>query len=397
LAPEDARYYINSTCVEVTPIACSNVQVSQPVLYPVKALELVLNKGRQILPDDQYLPREVGEETLAGWARPLDEGGLAVELAALDSFEAFMAAYWRALAEVMGAAVAGALAEAERLARYGASPLVSPLINDCLARGRDAAQGGARDNDWDTMVVGFSTAVDSLNGIRQAVYGEGVVSLSDLRDTLRDDFAQREPLRQYLRNRCNKYGNDDPKADAMAVELYDAIRRELARYETCLGGRFHIGVFAGWGGQPHGAHINRGLVTAATPDGRHAGEPLSECIAPAAGAARSGLTAMMRSVTRMDHRYGLGGISVNVRLDPSVLRHAADREKLVALLRAFMRQGAFEVQMTAVDDETLREAQRHPEAYRTLTVRVAGYSDYFWHLDERLQEEIIQRTAHELR
>lgn len=394
LAPEDARYYINSTCVEITPIGTSNVQVGGARLYPVKALELTLNAGEQMRSDEERLLRSVGEEAIENWKRPLDAGGTAVDLATLDTFERFLDAYRDILAITIRDCVRPAIRMAYRIKQYGSCPLVSCFIKDCLERGKDAAAGGARYNYWGTIVAGFVTAVDSLSAIREVVYEQGRVSLPELRDVLLSDFEGAEDLRQYLLNRCPSYGNDIESVDAIATVLYDFMRRELARYRTCLGGTFHLGIFSGWGGWPRAAHETFGLGTAATPDGRRAGQPLSECIGPKAGADRLGPTAMANSVTQMDHRYGLGGLSVNCRFTGSIFETEAGRRKVADFIREFMRKGGFEIQFTVVDSETLRDAQERPEDYRTLLVRVAGYSDYFCNLDEALQDEIIARTEH---
>jgi formate C-acetyltransferase len=226
-----------------------------------------------------------------------------------------------------------------------------------------------------------------------------MVSLAELADALRHNFSGREPLRQALLNDCPKYGNDIAEADALAQDLYDFIRQELAPYRTSLGGAFHLGCFSGWGGQLDGkrvsASVSAGAYTGATADGRLAGMPLSENIGPAPGADLAGLTALVNSVTKMDHRHGLGGISVNWRLSPRILRTPQSRTKVLDLIRTFMRKGGFELQINVVDSRTLRAARTHPERHRDLTVRIAGYSEYFCNVGEAQQDAIIARTEHE--
>jgi formate C-acetyltransferase len=402
LRPGDARQYINSTCVEITPIGCSNVQVARARIYPVKVLEMMLNGGRQILADEHFLRSSVGADVVEAWSRPIEQGGMAVRLDEFDNFEGFVDAYKRQLGEMIRACIVPAVRESYRVARYGSSPLVSCFTHDCVERGRDAATGGARYNYCGTVVAGFVTAVDSLLAIREAVYREGRVSFDELVRALRSDFEGCEDLRQYLLHGCPRYGNDIAGADALAVELYDFIVGELSRYRTCLGGGFHIGLFSGWGRVPGAAqrsslYVAIGSVTAATPDGRRQGTPLSENIGPSAGADREGLTAMTNSVTKMDHRFGLGGISLNCRLSPTLFRAESDRRKIVLFLREYMRRGGFQIQLSALDSATLREAQALPERHRNLMVRVAGYSDYFRNLSQDAQNDIIARTEHSLR
>jgi formate C-acetyltransferase len=400
LPPEDARYYQNSTCVEITPIGNSNVQVAMVDIPAAKALELALNEGRLMVEQKMRLMNRVGAEAVEKWTRPIEEGGARVDLESLTSFEAFYCAYKTVLAQLIRGNALWAIQQTYRTVTVGSCPLVSCFVDDCLARGRDVAAGGARHNDWGCHVPGFSTVVDSLAAIRAAVFRDRFLTFSRLREALLRNYEGAEEVRQYLLRRCPKYGADDPNADDLAVDLYNFIVGELDKYRTCLGGRFHIGVFSGWGwpdeeGKRRSANVAHGSVTAATPDGRFAGTPLSENIGPAPGADLKGLTALANSVTKLDHRRGLGGISLNLRFDRGMLTKDYDRRKLIGFLRDFMRKGVFEIQMNAVDSETLRAARQNPEQYRTLSVRIAGYSDYFWNLNEEMQESIINRVQHE--
>lgn len=398
LSLQDARYYQNSTCVEITPVGTSNLQPAGLELFPLKVLECMLNRGQPLLADGADPRFALGPERLARWARPLDEGGLAVDLGTLTTFDAFHRIYRQLLARAIRDWVVPALEQAYRYAQYGSCPLVSCFVADCIERGMDVAAGGARYNHWGSIAAGFATTVDSLAAIRHAVYGQGHVNLAQLRDALREDFAGAEPLRQYLANQAPKYGNDDPSTDALAVDLYDLLRTELSRYRTCLGDGLLLGLFSGWGGRLDGKrvsfHVSSGHATAATPDGRRARAPLSENIGPAPGADLAGLTAMVNSVTRTDHRHGLGGISVNWRLSPALLAGTGNRAKLLALIREFMRKGGFELQINVVNSQMLRDAKQHPERYRSLAVRIAGYSEYFCAIGETQQDAIIARTEH---
>jgi formate C-acetyltransferase len=395
----DARHYQNSTCVEITPVGTSNLQPAALELFPLKVLECMLNNGRPLLADGDDSRFALGRERLVRWAKPLAAGGFAVELDTLTSFADFHHTYRRLLVRAIRDWVVPVLEQAYRCARYGSCPLVSCFVADCIERGMDVAAGGARYNHWGSIAAGFATTVDSLAAIRHAVYEQGHISLIQLRDALAADFAGQEPLRQYLVTQPPKYGNDHPAADALAVDLYNLLRSELARYRTCLGGGFLLGLFSGWGGRLEGRrvsfHVSSGHATAATADGRRARMPLSENIGPAPGADLAGLTAMVNSVTKTDHRHGLGGISVNWRLSPALLTGNANRAKLLALIREFMRKGGFELQINVVSSDTLREAQRHPERYRSLAVRIAGYSEYFCNVGEAQQNAIIARTEYE--
>jgi formate C-acetyltransferase len=385
LSVTDARYYQNSTCVEITPVGTSNVQVVQAVVSPVKALERLLNGGEEMLPDAR--------------ARADRLACPDIPLSSLGSFSQFLDAYkdtlHRMVEQIMRVAVEGE----ERRARRGSCPLVSCFVRDCIERGRDVAAGGARYNYCGANISGFSTAVDSLCAIRDAVYVRQLVTLPELAQALRDNFASAAPLRQALLNTCPKYGNDDSAADEMAEQLYEFIRQEISPYRTSLGGTFHLGCFSGWGGRLDGkrvsASVSDGACAAASADGRLAGMPLSENIGPAPGADVAGLTALVNSVTKLDHRYGLGGLSVNWRLNPGMLRSKASRDKVLDLIREFMRKGGFEVQLNVIDSRTLRQAKAEPERFRNLAVRIAGYSEYFCNVGEAQQDAIIARTEYE--
>jgi pyruvate-formate lyase len=373
LTAEDARQYNNSTCVEITPVGTSNVQVVAAKIYAAKTLTTML--------------KEEGEASVAG-----------LDLSEMASFEEFYTAYKTALSRSIATSIDAAMHVEEMRMRHGSNPLVSCFTADCIARGRDAARGGARYNYCGTITAGFSTTVDSLLAIRYAAFDEKLMTLAKLAEIVSANFEGEEALRRRICCRAPKYGNDDPKADALAVDLYDFICNELSRYRSPLGGGFFIGVFSGWGrnAEPEGAHISFGRETGATPDGRLSGEPLSECIGPAAGADHAGLTALIHSVTRTDHRRGLGGISVNCRVQQGVLKSEEGRKKMLALLRVFMARGGAELQFNVVDSDTLRDAQRDPEAYPGLTVRIAGYSDYFNRLSRTQQDELIGRTEYSL-
>lgn len=371
---EDARNYIHSTCVEITPIGCSNVHVATPYINTIKGMEFLLNGGCEMTERQEQFNSF--------------NPGIAVDTAELDTFDRFFAAYKSILAGMIERAVAWANDLFYRNVRYASCPLTSCFTHDCLEKGRDTAAGGARYNYIYPCFPGFSSTVDALNAVREAVYGKGMVSLGELRDALMADFAGREPLRQYLLNRCPKYGNDSEWADGLAVELYDFIRGCLRPYRNCLGGSYHPSYFA-W--IMHGV---LGAQTAATADGRRRGEALSECIGAVQGMDRQGPTAALASYVKLEQKYGIGGIATNFRFSRSMMESAAGSEAVMGFVREYMRRGGFEIQLNVIDQKTLLEARAHPEQYRTLIVRVAGYSDYFVNLDPIIQDEIIRRTEH---
>jgi formate C-acetyltransferase len=273
--------------------------------------------------------------------------------------------------------------------RYnGGFPLLSCFVNDCLARGRDIDHGGARYNWIEPSFVGLSNLVDSLAAIRKFVYEEGTVGLGELVEAMAADYAGREDLRLMLLHRAPKYGNDEEEVDALATLITGWIRDEVRRYTTYLGGQFHSGFFC-WV-----MHEHLGRVTGASADGRRAGFPLGDGSGPAQGRERLGPTAAVLSATKWDHAPHLGGIAVNLKFSrPRDVE--GFEQRLLEVVKTYLRRGGFEVQVNVVDKETLLSAQEHPERHRDLVVRIGGYSDYFVGLSREMQQEIIMRTEHE--
>lgn len=363
LPPAEACLYQHSTCVEITPIASSNVYVASPYINLLQCLHDVLG-----------VP-PLGAPLQAASSHP-------------PTFEALLEEYRGRLREVIRqGAIEQNTAQATR--RYnGGFPLLSCFVNDCLARGRDIDHGGARYNWIEPSFVGLSNLVDSLAAIRQVVYEQQALLLDELVQAMLDDFAGRKELRLMLLHRAPKYGNDDERVDALAASITAWIRDEVRRYTTYLGGAFHSGFFC-WV-----MHERLGRATAASADGRAAGFPLGDGSGPAQGRERHGPTAAVLSATTWDHAPHLGGIAVNLKF--SRPRDAAQFEKrLLEIVETYLARGGFEVQVNVVDRQTLLAAQEHPEQYRDLVVRIGGYSDYFCGLSPEMQREIILRTEHD--
>ena len=202
------------------------------------------------------------------------------------------------------------------------------------------------------------------------------------------DFAGEEELRQHLLHRMSKYGNDDDRADAIMVRVFNTCIEELDGRPDTKGGRYRVEML------PTTCHVYFGSVTGASPDGRKAGHPLSEGISPVQGADRNGPTAVIRSAGKMDH-IKAGGTLLNMKFAPSLVGTDDALAKWGHLVRSYFKMDGHHVQFNVVRADTLREARERPDEHRDLIVRVAGYSDYFCDLSPELQEEIIERTEHE--
>jgi formate C-acetyltransferase len=366
LPPAEACLYQHSTCVEITPIASSNVYVASPYINLLQLLHDVLG-----------VPGLDAEETPA--AAPT----LPASFAALQ--QAYQDRLRRAVRE---AVIEQNTAQATR--RYnGGFPLLSCFVNDCLARGRDIDHGGARYNWIEPSFVGLSNLVDSMAAIRQFVYEQHALDLEDLIAAMENDFEGREDLRLMLLHRAPKYGNDEPSVDQLAIEVTGWIEQEINAYQTYLGGEFHSGFFC-WI-----MHERLGRVTAASADGRRGGFPLGDGSGPAQGRERMGPTAAVLSATKWTHAPHLGGIAVNLKFSRPH-DDATFAANLIDVIETYLKRGGFEVQVNVVDAETLYAAQQYPERYRDLVVRIGGYSDFFVGLSPQMQQEIILRTEHAL-
>jgi formate C-acetyltransferase len=363
----DARCGGSSGCVEVGAFGKENYNLTGYFNLP-KVLEITLHNGL-----DPRTGQRIGLET--GDPRQF------------QSFDALFVAFERQVHHFVDIKVRGNQVIERIYARQMPCPFLSLLIDDCIATGKDYHDGGARYNTTYVQGVGLGTMTDALTAIRYHVYDQRTFDMDSLLETLAVDFQGDERTRQLLLNRTPKFGNDDDYADAVMTRVFDAYYNAVAGRKNTKGGEYQINLL------PTTCHIYFGAVTGATADGRLGGQPLSEGVSPVQGADQRGPTAVARSVAKMDHTR-TGGTLLNQKFTPQVLASDEGLEKLVGLVRTYFTLDGHHIQFNVVDAETLRAAQENPEQYRTLIVRVAGYSDYFCDLSKTLQDEIIARTGH---
>ena len=304
---------------------------------------------------------------------------------AFESFDDLYQAFERQLGHFIDIKIEGNLIIERLWADYLPAPFMSILIDDCIARGLDYNNGGARYNTSYLQGVGLGTITDALTAIRYHVYDQGTLDLRQLLDALDGDFGGKEDLRGTLVGMTPKYGNDDDYADETASRVFESFFRAVDGRPNTKGGHFRINML------PTTSHVYFGSVVGATADGRRAWEPLSEGISPVQGADRKSPTAVLKSAAKIDH-LKTGGTLLNQKFTPQVLSDDEGLQKLGHLIRAYFAMDGHHIQFNVVTAETLRRAQREPEKYRDLIVRVAGYSDYFVDLGVGLQNEIIRRT-----
>ena len=364
---EDARLGGASGCVEAGIFGKENYNLTGYFNLP-KILEITLHNGV-----DPRTGKKIGLET--------------GEAASFAGYEALFEAFRRQVGHFIDIKIKGNGIIERIYAEYMPTPFLSLLIDDCIARGKDYHDGGARYNTSYIQGVGVGTLTDALTAIKYNVYDQKSLSMPGLLEALENNFSGKEALRLRLINKTPKYGNDDDYADAVMVSIFNLYHDAVNGRPNSKGGTYRINLL------PTTVHVYFGKVTGATPDGRRAAEPLSEGVSPVQGSDRHGPTAVIKSVAKMDH-LRTGGTLLNQKFTPQLLSTEEGIGKLASLVRSYFKLDGHHIQFNVVTIETLREAQRHPEKYRDLIVRVAGYSDYFVDIGPELQEEIIRRTEH---
>lgn len=277
--------------------------------------------------------------------------------------------------------------------------LCSALVDDCIERAKSIKQGGAK-YDWVSgLQVGIANLGNSLAAVKKLVFDQGAIGQQELAKALAEDFdgLTHEQLRQRLINGAPKYGNDDDSVDELLARAYQTYIDELKQYHNPRYGRGPIGGNYYAGTSSISANVPFGAQTMATPDGRKAHTPLAEGASPASGTDHLGPTAVISSVGKLPTGAILGGVLLNQKLNPSTLENESDKQKLMVLLRTFFEvHKGWHIQYNIVSRDTLLEAKKHPDQYRDLVVRVAGYSAFFTALSPDTQDDIIARTEHTL-
>ncbi|MBM3500154.1 MAG: formate C-acetyltransferase/glycerol dehydratase family glycyl radical enzyme, partial [Armatimonadetes bacterium] len=363
----DAREGGTSGCVETGAFG-KEAYILTGYFNLVKVLEVALNNGL-----DPRTGRQIGPQT--GDPR------------SFTTFEALFAAFGAQMQHFLDIKLRGNDVIEQLYATRMPAPFLSVITDDCITRGKDYNAGGARYNTTYIMGTGTGTLTDCLSAIKRHVFEDGALTWDELLGALSGDFEGAEELRQRLLNRTPRFGNDDDDADDLMRRHFDLYYDLLEGRPNTRGGEYHVNYLSTT------CHVYFGQVTGATPDGRHAWQPLSDGVSPVQGAARNGPTAVIRSLGKMDHAR-TGGTLLNLKFTPQVLEGEEGLDRLAQLIRSYFALGGHHIQFNVITAEALREAQEHPEHHRDLIVRVAGYSDYFCDLTPALQDEIIARTEH---
>lgn len=363
----DARKGGVNGCVEVNAQGCDNM-ASTGYVNLVKCLELALNDGVSMTTGKQL-------------------GPMTGKVSGFTAFEDVWSAFRQQLEAAVALKVSYDDAAKQVFAKYCPVVFTSLVMDDCAAKGLDFHQGGARYNAPMMCGVGLGTLVDSLAAIEQFCFATGQYRLEQLQESLKDNFSSQPLLQKQLWKNGPKFGNNIDFVDHFAADVVDLFSDILAGYVNAHGEAYGANMI------PTTTHIPMGHATAATPDGRYAGAPLSEGVSPVQGQDTTGPTGVVLSLAKIDHARTAGTL-LNMKFTPAILSGQEQLQKFSEMVRTYFALGGHHMQFNVVSKKTLLAAQKNPEAYRSLIVRVAGYSDYFISLSKDVQDEIITRTAH---
>ncbi len=301
------------------------------------------------------------------------------------TFDQLWEAYTKQIDHFLDIKVRGSNVIESLYAKYMPVPFLSILTNDCIAKGQDYNAGGARYNTSVIQGVGTGTIADCLSAVKYNVYDNGNFTMEELLAAMKDNFQGHDRLFNLVRNHTPKYGNDDDYADNLMRKVFNYFLDSVTGRPNMRGGTYRVDML------PTTCHVYFGDVMIASPNGRLAHKPVSEGISPEKGADIHGPTAVIKSCAKMDH-LKTGGTLLNQKFTPEVVTGEAGLNHMADLIRTYFDMDGHHIQFNVVGRDTLIAAQKNPEEYRDLIVRVAGYSDYFRNLDKPLQDEIIERT-----
>ena len=267
---------------------------------------------------------------------------------------------------------------------FHTATLYSALTESCVQKGMDAYAGGMKYNNDSINCIGLAGAVDAMMAVKKAVFEQKRVNMEQLRDMLRSNWQGAEKQRLYMLRRCDKYGSGSAEADACAARLVRFCADKINGVKNARGGVFRLGLFSiDW-------IYEYGNKTGATPDGRYAGEPLSKNLSAVIGMDMNGPTMLCRSAAGVDGRLAPNGAILDVMLHPSAVQGEEGIHAMLSLLRTFYKQNGQGIQYNVLDAQVLRDAQKEPEKYRSLQIRVCGWNAYFVNLSRKEQDDFIR-------
>ncbi len=365
---QDAREGGCSGCIEVGAFGKESFLLTGYLNVP-KILELTLNNGI-----DPVTGKTAGIQT----GDPRD----------FSTFEQLYEAFTTQLSFIIETKIRVSNYIDRMFAKYAPAPFLSVVIKDCISKGKDYYAGGPRYNTNYIQCTGLATTTDSLSVLKKHVFEQQTFTMERILDAVANNFEGDEKLRQTVLNKTAFFGNNDDYADDIALQIYADLLSAIDGKPNVRGGVFHLNMLSTT------CHIYFGKVMGATPNGRLAGKSISDGTSPSHGADTHGPSMVIQSLTKLDHTMS-GGTLLNQRFLPSLLKRDEDITKLGQLIRSYFTMGGHHIQFNIVDTATLKAAQKCPEDYKDLLVRMAGYSDYFNDMNADLQQEVIERTENE--
>ena len=363
---EDARNYAIVGCVEPTGYGNTMGRTNSCYFNLAKCLELALFDGVC-----QMSKEQMGLKTGTTF----------------NSFEEVKVAYEKQVEHFVQMMVSSLNGIEEIHRNYGQHIYCSMLLDGCIKKGIDCTSGGAKYDFAGVQGVGMVDVADSLTAIKQLVFDEQIVDLQDVLKAMGDDYKDNEVLRQMMIHKAGKYGNDLDDADEMAKYVSEHYCSTVRKYKTLNGGQYRPGLFCLSSNTPLGKQV------CALPSGRNSGLPLADGgVSPKHGMDVLGPTASSKSVSKVEHAQASNGVNFNLKFMPTILKTESDRQKLIDVIRTYFSLNGMHIQFNILSTEKLLEAQKNPDKYRSLVVRVAGYSAFFVELDKEIQDEIISRT-----
>ena len=365
---QDAREGGCSGCIEVGAFGKEDYLLTGYLNVP-KVLEVTLNNGM-----DPVTNTKVGLET--GDPRNF------------KSYDELYDAFLKQLHFVVDQKMRVSNYIDRMFAKYAPATFLSVFIDDCIAKGRDYYNCGPRYHSTYIQCTGLGTTTDCLSVLKKHVFEDKKIEMDTLLKAVAKNWEGEEKLRQFIVNRTPFFGNDDPYADSIAVKVYDDLVAEIDGKPNTKGTCFRLNMLSTT------CHVYFGLVLGASVNGRFAKRSISDGTSPSHGSDTHGPTAVIKSLGKLD-QVKSGGTLLNLRFLPSLLKKDEDIAKLASLIRTYFGMGGHHIQFNIVDTATLYAAQKNPEDYKDLLVRMAGYSDYFNDMNADLQGEIISRTENE--
>lgn len=362
---EDARRGGTSGCVETGAFGNEAYILTGYFNIP-KVFELTLNNGF-----DKMTGKQLGLKL--GYA------------ADFKTYEDLIEAFEKQMTYFIDIKIQGSNIIEKCYAEYMPVPFLSIITNDCISKGKDYNSGGARYNTKYLQGVGIGTITDCIAAVKYNVYDEKIFTMEELMQAIDDNFQGHDRIYNLVRNKTPKFGNDDDYADDIMKFVFEYYRSQVSGRPNMLGGMYRINML------PTTCHVYFGDVMTASANGRLAHKPVSEGISPEKGADTQGPTAVVKSCAKMDHLQ-TGGTLLNQKFTPSVVAGEEGLDQMANLVRTYFNMDGHHIQFNVIDRNTLIQAQKHPEDYKDLIVRVAGYSDHFRNLSKALQDEIIDRT-----